>query len=325
MSEKDKNKMLNPSSSTQLKLNNRYAVQCTLGKSKYEVKRAIDTSNGNKTVALKIFPRKENGQSLCYLREYNAYSSFDHPNVLKMVDHFPYQDNTMKPQEIVTCDVLVLEFAGKKDLYEYAAKTGRFSEMETKYIFFQLVQGVQHIHSKGISHMDLKLENIYVDDNSEIKLADFDLARPVIDTFTHHQIGSPGYYAPEILERRPFQGQYVDVFTLGIILFSLVVGCPPFFQANQDDPYYKYLRRGQVTNFWRLWEMNDGFPFITEDLKQLITSLLAYRVEKRPSLDQIINCQWLKGKMMDPEAFKMNIEERYDTMISEENHKLAAV
>jgi serine/threonine protein kinase len=297
------------------KLNDRYIIQSTLGKSKYEVKKAVDSEHNNQTVALKIFPTQmDQSSSPFYTREYLAYSKFNHSSVLKMLDSFQYYDYNLTPGMIIKCDVLVLEFAGKSDLFEYIMHTGRFSEPEARYLFKQVLEGVQHMHCRGLAHMDLKLENIFLEDDFNVKIGDLDLARPLSDIQPgSRRIGSEGYLAPEILEKKSYDTGLVDIFTLGVILFNLVVGSPPFFNASAEDPYYKYIKRGSYNHFWKIWETLSDVPkLLSPALKQLITSLLAFGPDQRPSLEQLMNSTWMQKKTISQDSWKDSMQIRYE-------------
>lgn len=122
------------------------------------------------------------------------------------------------------------------ELFDYVANSGPFSEAICKYYFKQMLQGIHYIHSKGFSHRDLKPENILLDKMYDIKIVDFGFACPLSGRdesgFSRSVIGTPGYMAPEIIARQPYQGQVVDLFALGVILFILYSGHPPFGAAN---------------------------------------------------------------------------------------------
>ena len=119
-----------------------------------------------------------------------------------------------------------------------------------------MLQAVHYIHSKGFSHRDLKPENILLDSNYDLKLVDFGFACPLEGRdgppgTNSTKIGTPGYMAPEIMSGKPYQGEVVDLFALGVILFITYAGVPPFTQANISDPFYKMIAANRSDLFWK--------------------------------------------------------------------------
>lgn len=118
-----------------------------------------------------------------------------------------------------------------------------------------MLQGIHYIHSRGFSHRDLKPENILLDKNYNVKLVDFGFACPLEGRdgsgVNRSQIGTPGYMAPEILSKLAYQGQVVDLFALGVILFIMKSGHPPFTQASEDDRYYQLIATNRSDLFWK--------------------------------------------------------------------------
>ena len=144
-----------------------------------------------------------------------------------------------------------------------------------------MLQGVHYIHSQGFTHRDLKLENILVDKMYDIKIVDFGFAVNLEGRDGSGKnrtcVGTPGFMAPEILESKPYQGEVVDLFALGVILFTLFAGHPPFqANANDEDPYYKLITSNRADLFWRGHSNPNMKPegFFPEDFKDLITCML---------------------------------------------------
>ncbi|GFN90903.1 nuak family snf1-like kinase 1 [Plakobranchus ocellatus] len=125
--------------------------------------------------------------------------------------------------------VLVMDYAQGGELYDYLNNMGRLSEWEARRIFRQIVSAIHCCHQNGIVHRDLKLENIILDDVGNVKIADFGMANyyshtSKLETFC----GSPLYASPEIVNGRSYYGPEVDVWSLGVILYTLVYGSMPF-------------------------------------------------------------------------------------------------
>lgn len=126
---------------------------------------------------------------------------------------------------------MVLELVQGGELFDFVA-LGAFSEPVCRYYFKQMLQVMHYVHSKGVAHRDLKPENIMLDENFNIKIADFGFAAPLQGRdgsgYLKTMLGTQAYMAPEILLREPYQGHVTDLFALGIILFILQSGAPPF-------------------------------------------------------------------------------------------------
>eukprot|EP01027_Heterolobosea_sp_BB2_P010054 GEZU01014802.1.p1 GENE.GEZU01014802.1~~GEZU01014802.1.p1 ORF type:complete len:309 (+),score=100.07 GEZU01014802.1:148-1074(+) len=158
----------------------------------------------------------------------------------------------------------------------------RLSEAEAKYFLFQIVLGVKFLHEHNIIHRDLKLGNIFLNDNMEVKIGDFGLATQI--TFEGERkltvCGTPNYIAPEILSGRGKGHSFeVDIWSLGVILYTLLIGKPPF-ETNDVHTTYTRIKTNTYT-------FPPEYP-ISENAKSLIRDLLNPVPENRPSLDEIL-------------------------------------
>jgi serine/threonine protein kinase len=177
---------------------------------------------------------------------------------------------------------IVQEMITGGELFDYIANTGAFTEEVCKFYFKQLLQGIHYIHSRGFSHRDLKPENILLDKDYNVKIVDFGFACPLEGRdgsgINRSQIGTPGYMAPEIIAKQPYQGQVVDLFALGVILFIMRSGHPPFSQASEEDRYYQLLATNRSDLFWKAHSNSQrkGEGYYSEDFKDLITCMLQF-------------------------------------------------
>lgn len=211
---------------------------------------------------------------------------------------------------------IVQDFITGGELFDYVANSGPFTEPMCRYYFKQMLQGIHFIHSKGFSHRDLKPENILLDKNYDIKIVDFGFACPLEGRDGTGQnrsvIGTPGYMAPEIIARQPYQGQVVDLFALGVILFILYAGHPPFQAAQNEDQYYKLIAMNRSDLFWKAHSQRKEAGFFSDSFKALITCMLQFHPHHRLCIADIIGHEWmLSGDIASAEAVREEFGRRH--------------
>uniref|UniRef100_A0A3Q2WVL6 non-specific serine/threonine protein kinase n=1 Tax=Haplochromis burtoni TaxID=8153 RepID=A0A3Q2WVL6_HAPBU len=178
---------------------------------------------------------------------------------------------------------LVMEYASGGEVFDYLVAHGRMKEKEARAKFRQIVSAVQYCHQKCIVHRDLKAENLLLDADMNIKIADFGFSNEFtlgnkLDTFC----GSPPYAAPELFQGKKYDGPEVDVWSLGVILYTLVSGSLPF-----DGQNLKELRERVLRGKYRI-------PFyMSTDCENLLKKFLILNPSKRGSLEQIMRDRWM--------------------------------
>lgn len=135
-----------------------------------------------------------------------------------------------------------MEYASGGELFDYIVKNTRVPEIEACKFFQQIVEGVQYLHRINIVHRDMKPENLLLDHNKNIKIVDFGLS----NTFKEAELlktacGSPCYAAPEMIEGKKYDGELVDIWSIGVILYALICGFLPFEDPNTANLYKKIL------------------------------------------------------------------------------------
>lgn len=147
------------------------------------------------------------------------------------------------------------------------------------------------MHSKGIVHRDLKPENILVGDNLDLYIADFGYATYKNIKNLKEYCGTKVYMAPEITEQKAYDGKKADIFSLGVILFVIVLCKFPFSQAKKGEYYYQLIIDEKYEEYWNLTKDFD----ISDDFKDLTMKMLSYNPANRPSIEEIKDHPWMKS------------------------------
>ncbi|KAG5450855.1 MAP/microtubule affinity-regulating kinase 3 [Clonorchis sinensis] len=253
----------------------KYKFIRTIGKGNFaKVKLASHVITG-KEVAIKIIDKTQLSPSSRQklFREVRLMKLLDHPNIVKL---FEIIDN----EKIL---YLVMEYASGGEVFDYLVAHGRMKEKEARAKFRQIVSAVQYCHQKRIIHRDLKAENLLLDSDMNIKLADFGFSNEFspgtkLDTFC----GSPPYAAPELFQGKKYDGPEVDVWSLGVILYTLVSGSLPF-----DGQNLRELRERVLRGKYRI-------PFyMSTDCECLLKKMLVLNPAKRHSLESVMKDRWI--------------------------------
>ena len=203
-------------------------------------------------------------------------------NILKQLDHV----NIMKLYEVIDTEkylYLVLEYIKGCSLLDLVKKEHDhvLKEKRAINIFHQVVQGIAYCHSKNICHRDIKLENILVKNNDEVKIIDFGFAIKN-DTNTYNKLlcGTPSYMSPEIVNKKKYIAQYSEVWTLGVLLFVMLYGRFPFKGKNEEDLFMK-IKEGDLCL--------PEDKFVSSKVKKLLEKILVVDPKKRPTAQDIDN------------------------------------
>uniref|UniRef100_A0A8C8DU44 MAP/microtubule affinity-regulating kinase 3 n=1 Tax=Oryzias sinensis TaxID=183150 RepID=A0A8C8DU44_9TELE len=252
-----------------------YRLLKTIGKGNFaKVKLARHILTG-KEVAIKIIDKTQlNPTSLQKLfREVRIMKTLNHPNIVQLFEVIETEKTLY----------LVMEYASGGEVFDYLVAHGRMKEKEARAKFRQIVSAVYYCHQKNIVHRDLKAENLLLDADSNIKIADFGFSNEFtegskLDTFC----GSPPYAAPELFQGKKYDGPEVDIWSLGVILYTLVSGSLPF-----DGQNLKELRERVLRGKYRV-------PFyMSTDCEGILRRFLVLNPAKRCSLEQIMKDKWI--------------------------------
>ena len=195
----------------------------------------------------------------------------------------------------------IFEYLKNGELHNYIfLLKKKLSEDISRKIFFDLLKAVETCHKCGITHGDIKLQNILFNSNFNIKLIDFGFAKNIKDGLISEITGTRFYNAPEMFScaTKGYDGILADVFSLGVVLFILVMGFYPFDKPNITDSRYKYISKKDYPGFWKKIEqkinINYSFNGISHEFKDLFEKMVTYRPKERISINEIKKHPWLK-------------------------------
>jgi len=267
-----------------------YVFQKTVGEGNFaKVKLAKHKLTGVE-VAIKIIDKTRIDEKKLgkLYREVKIMKLLNHPNIVKLFEVIETK-NTL---------FLVMEYSSGGELYDYLVVHGRMKEKEARVKFRQILAAVNYCHNKRVIHRDLKAENLLLDANFDIKIADFGFSNyydpeSKLDTFC----GSPPYAAPELFQGKRYTGPEVDIWSLGVILYVLTTGCLPFDGKNLQE-----MRESVCRGKYRI-------PFyLSDSCEKLLRKFLIRDPYKRASLEMLIDDPWINEGYSDS-PIKKNEEE----------------
>ncbi|KAJ1524415.1 hypothetical protein ONE63_010914 [Megalurothrips usitatus] len=247
-------------------------------------------------------------------------ATIEEVKILRLVAGHPYIIEMHDVFESSTFIFLVFELCKNGELFDYLTTVVTLSEKKTRYIMRQLFEALKYVHSKNIVHRDLKPENILLDDNLNIKLTDFGFARVLQQGLKLTDLcGTPGYLAPEVLKCNMFEEaegyeKEVDLWACGVIMYTLLVGCPPFWHRKQMV-MLRNIMEGKYSFTSPEW------ADISEPPKDLIRKLLVVDPKKRISIDEALDHPFFNIMLWDqdiaPLKRSLSVSSRRLSRISE--------
>ena len=212
-------------------------------------------------------------------REIKLMEKIDHTNIVglhEIIDTGKYV-------------ILVMDFVSDGSLHGYlkSKQNRRLDEKDAKRIFKQIVHGIAYCHSRCITHRDIKLENLLLDEASNIKIIDFGFSTCIPnDRRVKIFCGTPSYMAPEIVLKTEYCGPPADIWALGVLLFTMLSGQFPYRGATDEELYDKICRAAYTLP-------EDVDRSLSTAAKDLLAKLFSLRAEDRPTAKELLEHQWL--------------------------------
>ncbi|KAM4628061.1 serine/threonine-protein kinase SIK3 homolog isoform 3-T3 [Polymixia lowei] len=267
-----------------------YEIERTIGKGNFAVVKLATHIITKAKVAIKIVDKTQ-------LDDENLKKIFREVQIMKMLRH-PHIIRLYQVMETERMIYLVTEYASGGEIFDHLVAHGRMAEKDARKKFKQIVAAVHFCHCRNIVHRDLKAENLLLDHNLNIKIADFGFS----NLFSRGQLlktwcGSPPYAAPELFEGKEYDGPKVDIWSLGVVLYVLVCGALPF-----DGSTLQNLRARVLSGKFRI-------PFfMSTDCEYLIRHMLVLEPSRRLSMEQICKNKWMRQGDPDPEFDRLIAE-----------------
>lgn len=261
-----------------------YDVGEEIGRGGFSIVLAGTNKETGQKVAIKCIQlsmQSDDDATTALKREIHIMRKVNHPNILKLYDVFLENDDNF---------CLVMEYVPGKELFERIISRGQYSEKHASNIIRQITSAIEYLHDIGIAHRDLKPENLLSsgdDDNEVIKIIDFGLSKKFGDEQLVTSVGSPGYVAPEVLTAETYD-KSVDMWSVGVILYILLSGFPPFFAETSTELFKKII---DVK-----YDFDDpAWEDVSEEPKEIIRNLLVKEPAKRLTAKQLAQHPWVMG------------------------------
>ena len=275
-----------------------YIISSTLGKGTFgKVKMAYNIKDKNEKYACKILLKsniKDEDDYIRCKREMKILTEMDHKNVVKTY-------------EIISTDstyYILMDYCAKGELFNYIVEQKHLNEEKSALFYYQLINGIDYIHKKGIAHRDLKPENLLLTNNYLLKIIDFGLSNFFYGKLLETPCGSPCYASPEMVMGKNYNGFCIDIWSSGIILYAMLCGYLPF-EEGENDEYNEEL-------FKNIVECNIEYPeeLITPVAKDLLEKILVKNPEKRIKIDDIKKHNFYKlGELLFNQTYEKNIND----------------
>jgi len=262
-----------------------YEIGKVIGKGAYATVKICKNKITQEKFAMKIYEKKilnDNIKKKCILREIEILKKLNHPNIVKLYDTIISDKNILLIQELVN-GISLRDFYSKEIRNQRNISQNKLKILSL--IFKQIFSAFDYIHKKNIFHRDIKLENILLTKNYEIKIIDFGFGlynpRNYLQKFF---CGTPNYMAPEIIMKKEYDCQKADMWSLGILLYKLFCADFPFKGKDEKD-LYRHIIKGK----YKIKE------YVPDLIKIIIDKILRPKPYQRINCDQILQSHWFNN------------------------------
>ena len=263
-----------------------YIIKKTLGQGTFGKVKLGKHKPTNEKVAIKILEKCkiiEKDDEIRVKRELEMMPKFNHNNVILVTEIFSNRNNFY----------IVMEYCEGGELFNYIVKKRRLAEEEAAFFFYQIISGLEYIHSLGIVHRDLKPENLLLGKDHILKIIDFGLSNYFSKKLLVTPCGSPCYASPEMVSGNKYNGFRIDIWSTGIILYAMLCGYLPFEDKDNEILFKKILRCKLELP-----------PHLSHSSKDLMLKILVTNPEKRITIPEIKRHPfYLKGKAIFNQEF----------------------
>jgi len=273
-----------------------------LGRSKYSVF-LINDLQTKESFALKLFPFENGRPCQSFYRE-ARFTTLSHPNIVSMVGTQVKQKSAGHGKKFYA-SYIIMELCPYGDFADLISKTDilNVNERLLRTYFHQFIEGIDYLHSKGIAHLDLKLENLLLGKEFVLKITDFDCAYQACDGPVTKR-GTLNYRAPEIREGNCEEPLAADIYSAGIVLFCLKTGRYPFDEITKKDDLESFLQN-EDPRFWSIHENATETKFhFSQDFKRLFLSMVRKDPVERATINEIKESKWFRGPVYTPAELK---------------------
>jgi len=266
------------------------------------VKFAIKKSTKQEFAVKVIKKAKLNPDELIVVHdEVTIMHKINHPNCVKLFEMYESKKKVY----------MVLELLNGGELFERILDKGSYSEKEASDLIKDIATAIKYLHSIGVVHRDLKPENLIYshkkDNEGCIKITDFGLAKfRTDDGKMATACGTPGYVAPEVLKNESY-GPPVDLWSLGVILYILLCGFPPFYHVS-TSALYRQIKQGQYDFPSPYWDE------ISDEAKSLVKGMLTVNPAERLTPGGVLDHPWISGGKASAAPFSADHTQRLTLM-----------
>lgn len=256
---------------------NEYVVKKKMGNGTFGDVFKIEQKDSQKIFAAKISPIKinnnENKQNENAINEYEILKLINHPNIIKFYDAFE-----IECKENEKLFVIILEYCSNGSMLEYVNNRKFKNKTEKKKMMKDIITAVFFLHEMNIAHCDLKLENIMIDENFNIKLIDFGLSKNFSGKYNKRIVGSPAYAAPELfINKKKVDFFKADIWSLGVVLYAM---------SERKLPY---------KNIHETLKIDFEIKMKNKKLKKVIKKCFNVNQNTRPNTNYLLNSNYFKG------------------------------